>query len=317
MDIWMVYDREGRKRNEKYVSLYRERCRKYHLNVRVVMDTEAMQQLQAAERPLCVFVRTIQPQINRFFEDNGIPVFNSYEVSRICNHKGRTLEYLKEDVLCVPSITLGQQSLPRMVSLDLEKIRHFFAHTFSYSSFGEQERAIIERADDFVLKTADGHGGREVYSFCQEKRCIQDSFIESPKSGVRSPEYVLQPMVRSGGPSYRDMRVYVVGTRIAAAVMRSSTDDFRANFSRGGDVELAVLTPSQKRTVRRVIERFEFGMAGIDFLFTDDGQMALNEIEDVAGARMLYKCAPETDIVGEYLKYVLEEKLYYKQEDVQ
>lgn len=312
MDIWMVYDEEGRKRNEKYVSLYREHCHKYRLNVRVVMDTEVVQQVRAGERPLCVFVRTIQPQINRFFEDNGIPVFNSYEVSRICNHKGRTLKYLKEDVLCVPSITLGQPTLPRMVSLDLEKIRHYFAHTFACSSFGEQERTMIAQADDFVLKTVDGHGGREVYSLCQEKRRIRESFIETSKSGVCRSEYVLQPMICSGKSSYRDMRVYVVGTRIVAAVMRSSTDDFRANFSRGGEAKLIELTPSQKRTACRVIERFEFGMAGIDFLFTDDGQMVLNEIEDVAGARMLYECAPDIDIVGEYLKYVLEQKLNYK-----
>lgn len=312
MDIWMVYDEEGRKRNEKYVSLYREHCHKYRLNVRVVMDTEAVQQVRAGERPLCVFVRTIQPQINRFFEDNGIPVFNSYEVSRICNHKGRTLKYLKEDLLCVPSITLGQPTLPRMVSLDLEKIRHFFVHMFPYSSFGEQERTMIAQADDFVLKTVDGHGGREVYSLCQEKRRIRESFIETSKSGVCRSEYVLQPMICSGKSSYRDMRVYVVGTRIVAAVMRSSTDDFRANFSRGGEAKLIELTPSQKRTTCRVIEQFEFGMAGIDFIFTDDGQMVLNEIEDVAGARMLYECAPETDIVGEYLKYVLEQKLNYK-----
>lgn len=312
MDIWMVYDEEGRKRNKEYVSLYQERCRKYHLNVRVVLDTEVVLQLQAGERPLCVFVRTIQPQINLFFEDNGIPVFNSYEVSHICNHKGRTLKYLKEDVLCVPSITLEQQSLPGMVSMDLEKIRHFFAHTFSYSSFGEQERTMIVQADDFVLKTVDGHGGREVFSLCQEKRRIRENFIEMPTVSIRSPEYVLQPMIRSGESSYRDMRIYVVGTRIVAAVMRSSPDDFRANFSRGGEVKFTVLTPSQKTTACRVIERFEFGMAGIDFLFTDDGQMVLNEIEDVVGARMLYECSPETDIVGEYLKYVLEEKLNYK-----
>lgn len=315
MDIWMVYDREGRERNQEYVSLYRERCRKYRLNVRVVPDTEAARQVQAGERPLCVFVRTIQPELNRFFEDNGIPVFNSYEVSRICNHKGRTLEYLREDVLCVPSITLGQQSLPHMVSLDLEAVRHFFVQMFSYSSFVEQERAMIAQADDFVLKTVDGHGGREVYSLCREKHQIRKSFIGTPKSVERSPEYVLQPMIRSG-KSYRDMRVYVVGTRIIAAVTRSSTDDFRANFSRGGEVRLTALAPLQKEAVCRVIGRFEFGMAGIDFLFTDDGQMVLNEIEDVAGARMLYECAPEIDIVGEYLRYVLEEKLNYRQEDV-
>lgn len=316
MDIWMVYDEDGRKRNEAYVSLYRECCRRYRLNVRVVADTEVKGLVRAGERPLCVFVRTIQPKINRFFEDNSIPVFNSYHVSRICNHKGKTLKYLREDVLCVPGVTLGQQSLPRIVSMDLEEVRRFFIRTFSYSSFEEQERAMIAQADDFVLKTADGHGGREVYSLCKERHRIREAFITAPKSGGRCLEYVLQPMVRPGRSSYRDMRVYVVGTRIIAAVTRSSADDFRANFSRGAKAELTELTPFQKKTVDRVTRRFDFGMAGIDFLFTDDGRMALNEVEDVAGSRMLYECAPETDLVGEYIKYVLEEKLHDRQEDM-
>lgn len=314
MDIWMIYGHEGRKRNEAYVNLYREHCRRYSLNVRVVADTEAEGLVQAGERPLCVFVRTIQPQINRFFEDHAIPVFNSYHVSRICNHKGKTLEYLKEDVLCVPAITLGQPLLPRIVAMDLEEVRQFFVRMFSYSTFEEQERTMIGQADDFVLKTADGHGGSEVYSLCKEKCQIRENFIAAPKSGERSFEYVLQPMVRPGRSSYRDMRVYVVGTRIVAAVTRSSADDFRANFSRGAKAELTGLTPLQRKTVGCVAGRFDFGMAGIDFLFTDGGRMALNEVEDVAGARMLYECAPDIDIVGEYVKYVLEEKLHYRQE---
>ena len=69
------------------------------------------------------------------------------------------------------------------------------------------------------------------------------------------------------------------------------------------------LTPEQIEEVNRITACFTFGMAGIDFLFDTDGQIVLNEIEDVAGARMLYACAPELDIVHEYVKYVLEERL--------
>ena len=101
------------------------------------------------------------------------------------------------------------------------------------------------------------------------------------------------------------MRVYVIGKRIVAAVMRSSGRDFRANYSRGGDVALVELCDAQKRIVNQIVDELDFGMAGIDFLFDRDGNMVLNEIEDVAGSRMLYECAPHIDIVSQYVDYVM------------
>ncbi len=99
--------------------------------------------------------------------------------------------------------------------------------------------------------------------------------------------------------------MYVIGKRIAAAVMRSSSGDFRANYSRGADVALVKLRDSQAQIVNRITGELEFGMAGIDFLFDRDGNMVLNEIEDVAGSRMLYECAPHIDIVSQYVAYVM------------
>lgn len=119
-------------------------------------------------------------------------------------------------------------------------------------------------------------------------------------------QVVLQPMIASGEVS-RDLRVYVIGSRIVASVLRSSLKDFRANFSRGGEVQLYELTPEQKELVNRVIHAFHFGMVGIDFILDENDNLILNEIEDVAGARMLYECKPDIDIAQEYLAYVLEQ----------
>ena len=106
MSVWMVYDREGLARNEQYVSMFRRHFQAYGREVEAVLDDQAERRVLAGERPFCVFVRTINPPVNRFFEAKGIPVFNSYEVSRICNDKGRTLARFREKVLSVPSITL-------------------------------------------------------------------------------------------------------------------------------------------------------------------------------------------------------------------
>ena len=69
------------------------------------------------------------------------------------------------------------------------------------------------------------------------------------------------------------------------------------------------LSGQEVRIVKTVLDKMEFGMVGIDFIVDGRRRLILNEIEDVAGARMLYQCAPELDIIQEYLQYILEEKL--------
>ena len=50
---------------------------------------------------------------------------------------------------------------------------------------------------------------------------------------------------------------------------------------------------------------FDIGLAGIDFLIGDNGELIFNEVEDVVGARMLYQCVPDINLVGKYLDYIL------------
>lgn len=302
----MVYDAAGLKRNASYVSLFRRHCQPYGAEVEAVLDVDVRQKSLAGERPVCAFVRTIYPRINQFLEEQGIPVFNSSRVSYICNHKGRTLAYLRNQVHCVPSITVTREELSRILDMDVAGVRGYFLSHFPYSVFEERERSIVGGTQDFVVKTADGHGGSEVYSLGMDRDGGIAALLR--QTGTDASELVIQPMVTCG-TVYRDMRVYVIGTRIVAAVMRSSVHDFRANYSRGGDVRRVHLTSEQIGEVNRIIACFAFGMVGVDFLFDNDGQIVLNEIEDVVGARMLYACAPELDIVHEYVKYVLEERL--------
>lgn len=299
--VWMIYDVQGLARNKDYVSLYQKISGQYGIKVQVVMDTEVCLRVSEGAHPLCAFVRTIQPKINFFLEENGIPTFNSSVVSSLCNDKGKTLEYFKNQILSVPSVVVEPEESCQILHGDVSEIRTYFEKNIRYLTFEKQEREMAASAKDFVFKTVDGHGGTEVYSFARE----QDKLI----SETRGKRLILQPMI-SGGSESRDVRVYVIGKRIFATVLRSSVCDFRANYSLGGTVKRYELTQEQKKSVRYIVEALDFGMAGIDFIIDDKEQFILNEIEDVVGARMLYRCAPELDIVQEFLRYVYQEKLH-------
>lgn len=295
-ELWMIYDKKGWERNAAFAEMFSERGKPYDIQVKGILDTEYLSLLEKGKCPQAVLVRTICPSINEELERRKIPVWNSSFVSRICNHKGRTREYLKNTLFCTPAVTCDVSEIKELLSKPLEEIRQFMLCHMEYSAnFGEQEQARICTAKDFVIKTADGHGGSEVYSFLHESEALQNS--------IRETDYVIQPMLPVGKES-RDMRVYLLQDQIYAAILRHSKDDFRANFSRGGEVEAVAAEQIPQKEVKAILEKLSFGMAGIDFIFEEDGTPVLSEIEDVAGTRMLYQCCPDLDIVADYMKEI-------------
>lgn len=297
MTIWMVYDEVGLKRNRDYVNLYKDICSEYGYEVEAVLVDEIENRIQNGSRPVFVLVRTIQPNVNAYFEDIKVPVFNSSEVSMICNNKGKTLERFKKDILCVPSITLSSEMLAKLCEMENEQVKQFFLNKFVTTSFSQEEMEVIHLANDFVLKAVAGHGGKQVFSLKNERNKLTQGLVQS--------DFVLQPMIEGKNGVSRDMRVYVIGRDIIASVMRSSNEDFRANFSLGGETRLIHLDEKTKRNVDFILESMEFGMAGIDFIWDKNNRVWLNEIEDVVGARMLYQCAPEVNIAKLYVDFIM------------
>src|SRR5690625_6839454 len=85
----------------------------------------------------------------------------------------------------------------------------------------------------------------------------------------------------------KDLRVFVIGKQIIAAVLRVNNNDFRANFKLGGSAFLYHLTIDEVEMINKIINHFDFGLVGIDFLIDKEGNLLFNEIEDVVGSRIL------------------------------
>lgn len=144
----------------------------------------------------------------------------------------------------------------------------------------------------YVIKSLDGHGGSEVF-------WADGKEAEEKARGLIRGDVITQVPCSNPG---KDMRVYVLGGEIAAAVLRTSDCDFRSNFSLGGNVVSAVPTEEQRNMVRRLHELLKFDYVGVDFIY-DNGSWVINEIEDAVGARMLYSVS-DIDICGEFAAYV-------------
>nr|WP_246238091.1 hypothetical protein [Alkalicoccus luteus] len=116
-------------------------------------------------------------------------------------------------------------------------------------------------------------------------------------------ELLMQPV---GGQRGRDVRVYIVGGDIVAAVVRESETNFKANISGGASASLYRLSEADKTLIQKVTLAMPIDFAGIDFLIADDGSLLFNEMEDAVGCRSLYDQSA-IDIADVFIGHVAEE----------
>lgn len=214
--------------------------------------------------PDFVIMRGHDWRLSRQFEDLGVKCFNNSTVCRICNDKAATHAYL------------ATKGVPMLDTV------------FVSRAFPVQKAPFLPA----VVKTAGGHGGKQVFwvdAQPQYERVCADIV----------GDYIVQ---RPAGTLGKDLRVYILGNQILAAVLRTGQGDFRSNFSLGGRVEAYTLTPEQQALVENILRHFDFDLAGLDFVF-DGEKMYLNEIEDVVGSRMLYQTT-DLDAAELYLDHI-------------
>ena len=151
-----------------------------------------------------------------------------------------------------------------------------------------------ETAFPCVVKTVDGHGGSEV--FLARSAAELESITES----MKGRKLLFQEMCDTPG---RDLRIYIVGNRIIAGMMRSSASDFRSNYSLGGKAERHELTDEEERLALGIMEGLTIDHAAIDLIY-HKGRPVFNELEDAAGSRMLY-ANTDIDIVKLYVEHLM------------
>ena len=142
----------------------------------------------------------------------------------------------------------------------------------------------------FIAKEVHGRGGKSVY-------LVENS--EQLASLPREGEWLIQKPAVFG----KDVRVFVIGKQIIAAVLRESATDFKANYTLGGSASLYQLSDEETALIKKIIAAFDFGMVGIDFIFDEEGHFLFNEIEDVVGSRTL-SALSEVNIVRKYLEFI-------------
>lgn len=264
---YLVYHQEEARRNKGFIELFQSEGRAAGLPFFWVDSRE----YQNMPLPGLVLNRTRDPSVSQWYEQRGIPVFHSPFLTETGNHKWKTLEFFKD------SLSPAEEGIfPRTLFLGGGK---------EPSAEWWEGQGWEEGETDLVLKTVDGHGGREVF-------LIERAAWEGIQALVRKlpgRELMVQQRVDSDS---KDVRVYILGGEIYQAMLRQGRGDFRSNFSLGGSAAPWHLSSGQERLVGRFLQALQgerIGLIGLDFILTKEGEFVFNELEEMVGCRMLYQ----------------------------
>lgn len=111
--------------------------------------------------------------------------------------------------------------------------------------------------------------------------------------------YYVQERVPHGG---RDVRALVIGSRVAAAIERTS-DGWRTNLSRGGRARAADLTAEQQRLCVQATRALGADYAGVDLLTGEDGRDTIVEVNGIPGWQGLQR-ATGIDVAAALVEHV-------------
>ncbi|MFD2133682.1 RimK family alpha-L-glutamate ligase [Pseudogracilibacillus auburnensis] len=284
MKGWLIYDKTAAVENNTYIEWFIHEAKKQAIDLQFIFRedisigiTEGQYDVylhgKRVTLPQFAVIRTIEPTLQAHLESCGVMTFNNASTSQVCNHKAWT--HVEINKLSIPMVTT------------------YFATKTAVPSDPPLPYPI-------VVKEATGRSGKQVHYIQNEqewRHCTQ---------ALTTNEFIIQAAnVKLG----QDVRVFVIGKEIIGAVLRKNDHDFRANFKLGGQAFLYELSLKEKMIIQKIVNHFDFGLVGIDFLINEQDELVFNEIEDVVGSRILSEVS-NINLLEKYVTYIKQQLLH-------
>ena len=185
--------------------------------------------------------------ISKIYEANGVTVVNSPQVAERCGDKYVTSQILAREGIPTPRVLMA---------------------------FDEESALAAVEAVGYpaVLKPVVGSWGRLLAKV--DNREMAESVIEHKATlGVHHQVFYIQEYINKPG---RDIRAFVVGDELIAAIYRSS-ENWITNTARGGVASNCPLTPELSDLCKRTARAIGGGLLAIDVFETENG-LSVNEV---------------------------------------
>ena len=126
-----------------------------------------------------------------------------------------------------------------------------------------------------LTKTGKGAGIYKIDSGAD----LQKFILSRQDEEIEASRYLLQEFI-----DYKyDLRVLIVGEKIFCMRRIPGKDEFRANFSLGGSVELFELDKKDQELAGKAMEAVDLQIAGVDLLITKDNRRYILEVNHTPG----------------------------------
>lgn len=147
----------------------------------------------------------------------------------------------------------------------------------------------FERAETFpiVVKDCISSQGEGVF-LCKDSAELQDCLLK-----IQGRELLFQEFIAES--QGQDIRAFVVGSRVVAAIKRVSQDparEFRSNLSLGGQAHPASLSEEEEILCTTAVQKLGLHYAGVDFVRAHRGPLLL-ECNPCPGFEGIEKCTSQ------------------------
>lgn len=223
--------------------------------------------------PYFVLMRHYDYRLSCALESCGVTLFNSSNSMRLSQDKFLTHTLLTTKGIATPDTLWGERSYGRCVE-----------------RFGTP----------FVFKAIRGSKGMEVFLINNKEEflAVRDHY-----------EYIVQQYIST---SYgRDIRVWVIGGRAVASVLRRSNISFKSNIALGACAERFVITPEIEALAVASCNALGLELGGVDILFDGDGYCVC-EVNGNAGFRAFSQAGEAVDIPNLIFSYIAKQSILKK-----
>ena len=217
-------------------------------------------------------------RLGRALERMGVRLFNGAEAVALCDDKSAT------HLALAGHIAMPKTLVAPMTYIDFDGAGDAFL-----------KRAAEEVGFPCVVKECYGSLGGQVYLAhdAARLRALADSMCAKP--------FIVQEYVAESRGE--DVRLYVVGDEVAAAMRRRNANDFRANIAEGGTGEAYAPTEEECRMALAACRRLGLVFGGVDLLHSERGPL-LCEVNASAFMAGIIACTG-VDVADRVMRYVL------------
>jgi ribosomal protein S6--L-glutamate ligase len=207
-------------------------------------------------------------------EARGVAVLNPPRAIEVCVDKYLATAKLQGAGLLVPPTVVCQQA-----EAALEAFEQLGGDVIVKPLFGSEGRGMIRVTDaDMAWRTF--------------------HTLERLQAVLYLQKYIAHPGW--------DLRIFIVGGKVVAAMRRYANDGWRTNVAQGGRAECVSVSEAEVRLALRAAAAVGAPVAGVDLLPGPNGEWYILEVNAVPGWRALAPVA-RVDVAAEVVRFLTEE----------